>query len=242
MNYFFITGTRSGIGQALANTLLSDTNNFVTGISRNGKINSQNYRHINLDLNDTETVSRFEFGELKEPGLICLVNNSAHFSESKHYGKVDPLEVVKNYNVNIIGPGLLINKFLAEYQALSCKRIIINISSGAASTAIESWSNYCSSKAALLMLSKVIALEQSLNYPVNQVKIYSVSPGVVDTPVQEKIRKSSPENFSMVGKFIEFHEKKQLSDPYVVAEKIVRIIFNTDNFTNTEIHVNDIQL
>lgn len=242
MNYFFITGTSSGIGQALAKLLLTDKNNIVTGISRSVTITSENYRHIKLDLNDIESVSKFDFGELKDPEIICLINNSAHFSESKHYGNADTRDIIKNYNVNNISPGIMINKFLSLYQSYNCKRIIISISSGAAVTAIESWSNYCSSKAALLMLSKVIALEQSLKYPSDPVKIYSVSPGDVDTPAQERIRNTSPENFSMVGKFIEFHEKKQLSDPVIVAEKIAKIIFNTDNFTNTEIHVNDIQI
>jgi len=77
MNYFFITGTSSGIGQALANVLLTDKNNIVTGISRSVTIKSKNYRHIKLDLNDIESVSKFDFGELKEPEIICLVNNSA---------------------------------------------------------------------------------------------------------------------------------------------------------------------
>ncbi|MEZ4821371.1 MAG: hypothetical protein R2942_02770 [Ignavibacteria bacterium] len=47
------------------------------------------------------------------------------------------------------------NNFIKKYQDVQCKRMIINISSGAAYCAIESWSVHCGSKAALAMMAEV---------------------------------------------------------------------------------------
>ena len=50
MNLFYITGTSSGIGFALANLLLKDSNNIVIGLSRRNNIEHKNYHHITHDL------------------------------------------------------------------------------------------------------------------------------------------------------------------------------------------------
>ena len=59
MKHFFITGTSRGIGKALAETLLENDNNEVTGISRTRSIKHPNYKHITTDLSnlsDTESI------------------------------------------------------------------------------------------------------------------------------------------------------------------------------------------
>ena len=51
-------------------------------------------------------------------------------------------------------------KIIPSCQNSDAKKSIMNISSGAARHAIESWSSYCSTKAALDMYSEVIHIEQ----------------------------------------------------------------------------------
>jgi benzil reductase ((S)-benzoin forming) len=240
MNYYFITGTSRGIGKALAELLLENKDNFVYGISRTLKINHSNYKHFKLDLGNLEEVKNFEFPEFKNAGLIALVNNSAYAGEIVHFGKRTSDDIIESYNVNIVAPAILMNNFLKKYQSENCKRIILNISSGAAKTALESWSTYCSSKSALAMLGEVIDIEQKLKFHDNPVRIFSVGPGVVDTEMQGQLRKTSPENFSMVHKFIEFKEKNQLADPNDIAKKLVQIINFPGKFEKPELHVKDI--
>lgn len=239
MNYYFITGTSRGIGKALSDLLLQDKNNFVYGISRTEKILHSNYRHFAIDLNSLSSVEQFEFPEFKDADSIALVNNSAYASEVVHFGKRTPENIIGSYNVNIIAPSILINNFLKKYQTLPCKRVILNISSGAAKRAIESWSTYCASKSALAMLSEVIDKEQKLKFSENPVYIFSVGPGIVDTEMQTSLRKVSPENFSLVNQFIEYKEKNQLANPADVAVKLAQVIHFPEKFENVLFSVND---
>lgn len=240
MNYFFITGTGRGIGKALAELILHNENNFIYGLSRSNGIKNKNFQFLKTDLNDTYKVKSFEFPEFINPESIILVNNSMSQSEIIHLGKRTSEDIIECYNVNILSPSLLMNNFIGKYQDTKCRRIILNISSGAAFKPIEAWSTYCATKAALAMMIEVTDLEQKLKHPDNPVYVFSVSPGVVNTDAQRNIRKTSPEDFSMVGKFIEFYETNQLAEPEDVAVKLYGIIQNPEKFDKVAFNINEI--
>ncbi|MEP7146993.1 MAG: SDR family NAD(P)-dependent oxidoreductase [bacterium] len=237
MNYYFITGTSRGIGKALADELLQNKDNFVYGISRSKTIDKDNYFHYLIDLSGVNKVKNFKFFDLEKPDSITLINNSASIGEIIHVGKATQEEIINNYNINIVSPALLINSFLKKYQSSKCRRIIMNISSGAAKSPVESWSTYCASKSALAMLSEVVDLEQKLNHPADPVFIFSVAPGIVDTQAQRIIRSTPSENFSKVNRFIEFKDNNELSDPKDVAKKLLLILNSPENFRNVALDV-----
>lgn len=239
MNYYFITGTGRGIGKALAEHLLQNENNFVYGLSRSNEISHENFQHIQIDLNKVNEVKNFEFQKFKDPESIILINNAASSGQSKHLGKRDQDLIISDYNVNIISPSLFINSFLKSYQNENCKRIILNVSSGAGKRAIESWSIYCSSKSALEMISEVTALEQKLKHPDNPVHVFAVGPGVVDTKMQDELRKVPAEDFSMVGQFIEFKEKGELAAPEDVAKKLYQLLEHPERFDKASFSIKD---
>ncbi len=240
MNYYFITGTGTGIGKALASLLLQIDQNIVYGFSRSNEIVLTNFKYSKFDLNDLNGVKEFDFPDLKDAELIVLVNNSASMKEIIQFGKRSTEDIIESYNVNIVSPSILMNTFLKKYQNYSCKRLIMNISSGAAKMAFESWSTYCASKAALSMISEVINVEQKMKYKENPVYVFSVGPGIVDTQMQSSLRKTSPENFGSVGKFIEFKDKNQLQDPKDVAMKLYEIIKAPEKFETVSLNVKDI--
>ncbi len=63
---------------------------------------------------------------------------------------------------------------------------IINMSSGAANSALEGWSHYCSTKAAVLSLTGCAHKE----YGEKGIRIVGLSPGTVATDMQNAIRSS----------------------------------------------------
>ena len=58
MDVFYITGASSGIGEAIAELLLENTNNMVIGIARSRTIQHDRYKHhfIDLSTNWFETI------------------------------------------------------------------------------------------------------------------------------------------------------------------------------------------
>jgi 3-oxoacyl-[acyl-carrier protein] reductase len=63
---------------------------------------------------------------------------------------------------------------------------VINISSGAATSALEGWSHYCATKAAVLSLTRCADKE----YREQGIRVIGLSPGTVATEMQRQIRAS----------------------------------------------------
>jgi len=230
MKYYFITGTSSGIGKALTEQLLKENEINVIGISRTCTISHPNYQHFSLDLSNTEAAKTFNFPELTNTQEIVLINNAGVMSEIKRIGQQQNENIINNYNVNIVSPSILMNNFIKAYQNYTCNRIILNVSSGAGRHTVDAWSVYCASKAALDMFSKNIDLEQSFFPKKKQIKIFSVAPGVIETQMQEQIRKTSEKDFSDVKKFVNLKNDGLLSSPEETAGFLIKIINNRDNF------------
>jgi benzil reductase ((S)-benzoin forming) len=237
MNYYYITGTSRGIGKALAELLLKDNQNFVTGISRTNPINHSNYRHVQLDLSDTAKTEEFEFQNHKDAERIVLVNNAGYIGEIKRAGNHKDKTLIDSINVNLTAPIILTNKFIKTYGDSPAGKIILNVSSGAARHAVDAWSAYSASKTGLDMFSKVIAEEQKITG--SGFKIISVGPGVVDTGMQKMLRESDENEFSRKADFVGYKEKNQLASTEYVSRKYFEILENINNINETVFSVKE---
>ncbi|MFN7012957.1 MAG: SDR family NAD(P)-dependent oxidoreductase [Bacteroidia bacterium] len=240
MNYYFITGTSRGIGFAIATELLKNNNNKVFGYGRKSSIQHANYSHITIDLSDIRALLNFEFPVINEAETICLINNSGTIGEIKPCGKLDNKNIVQTLNLNLIAPSILCNQFLKKYQNYAAKKYIINISSGAAKFPIDAWSAYCASKAGLDLLSLTIQEEQNLRN--GNVKVFAISPGVIDTAMQDEIRKANPDDFKQYDYFHKLKINNDLIPPDLVAKKIIHILQSPRLQDNVLIALKDIVL
>jgi benzil reductase ((S)-benzoin forming) len=242
MNYFIITGTSRGIGKAIAEILLEEKNNVVTGISRNQTIHHKRFKHFSIDLSDISLLKdRINeiFPKITEADKIILINNAGTLGQVGQVGKIESENFEQLFKVNLIAPVILINEFIKKYKDLPCLKIIMNISSGAGKHSVDGWSGYCSSKAALDMFSLVVNDEQQISG--GNFKIYSVSPGIVDTQMQSEIRKASQKDFSRVSEFMSYKEKGELADAKQAAKKLLYILNNDHNFDQVLNTVRDIE-
>lgn len=230
MNYFYITGTSKGLGKALCEKLLLEQNNFVFGISRTHTVNHKNYKHISLDLNNIKDIESFDFEDYKDAEKIILINNAGIIGEIKKVGTRSTSDIISTYNINTIAPSILMNKFIAQFQKAGFEKIILNISSGAGRHTVESWATYCASKAALDMYSQVIFDEQKHFNKEKAVKVYSIAPGIIDTPMQDEIRKAKVSDFPIVENFINYKNSGALSSAEEVSEKLIKFISNIKKY------------
>lgn len=219
---FIVTGTSSGIGKALVELLL-EKDHEVIGIGRSKKVEDVRYQHVQLDLSNAEAVLNFCF-KLPEAEEIFLINNAGTIGEIKRQGFAKNELIQDVFQVNLISPAILMNKFIEYCQKLGVKGTILNVSSGAGKRPIDAWAPYCASKAGLDLFSETISLEQG--YCDNLIRVYSVAPGVIDTPMQELIRSKSIEEFSQVESFRSLKRSEKLVPPEEVAQCYYNVILN----------------
>ncbi|MHC2992351.1 short-chain dehydrogenase [Pontibacter sp. HJ8] len=241
MNYYFITGASKGIGKAIAEELLKDKNNSVIGVSRSSSIKHRHYRHQPLDFSDIPAVEhnlQKVFIPYPDAEKLVLINNAGVIGDIGYVGEGMPNERFEFvFDVNVVVPAMLMNTFLQVYQARQVPKVVVNISSGAGQYPIDGWASYCASKAAIDMLSLTVQKEQEIRG--TGVRVYSLSPGVVDTAMQEHIRESDAAKFSSVEKFIDYKAKGELASPEEVGQKIVSFLDRVEEYNDVIVSVRD---
>ena len=226
-----ITGTSRGIGREIASKMI-EKNYLVYGYSRNNTLTHKKYTFINQDLSELDQVRKIKFPEIKNLEEAILINNAANIGTILPLREKLPKDIISEYNLNLITPVLLSNNFINTYSNIN-KKAIINISSGASTKPIHSWSTYCSSKSGLDAFTNVLSEEGC--------QTLSIYPGVVDTKMQEKIRESSDDKFPLLEKFLDYHTNKDLLSPEYVASKIVKIIQNLNQITSKIIDIRSVE-
>ncbi|MBA6155167.1 (S)-benzoin forming benzil reductase [Tenacibaculum sp. S7007] len=231
MNIIIITGGSKGIGKALAEKYAQE-NYKVYSLSRS-IVDLQNVTQISVDLSDTKaTHNTFKMllDEVKKNDIssITLINNAGRLGTIANIENISSEDITKSIQLNTTTPLILSSLFIKETQHLTCKKQIINISSGAAKNPYEGWSVYCTSKAAIDMMTRTISAEQ--NELKNGIKCNAIYPGVVDTNMQTNIRNTDEKDFKNLQRFIDLKKNNELYTPEFVAESIYTI--DTQNKLN----------
>ena len=236
MNYYIITGTSSGIGEALAKQLLqreekviciSRTNNQM--LTEFAESSGGWLKFFKANLTETQKLPGllteiFSTIDPKDVSGLTLINNAGVLEPVGYSGTLSSRQTELHFTTNVLAPAILINTFIELATNFSIPKTIVNISSGAASNPYPGWSNYCASKAALDMLTRTIGLEQR-DLP-NPVRIFSLAPGIVDTNMQKAIRGTSKKQFPLRDKFDKLYQENRLSHPDEVAKKIISLLFS----------------
>ena len=213
----YITGVSKGLGRETALRFL-ESGHSVVGIGRSHNIEHPNFTFISCDLSDAEQVKAIEF---ERESAAVLINNAGLIGPLNRFLDASVKDSIDVFQVNTLAVMQLTHAFLAN---TSEKRTVITISSGAATRSIPGWAAYCASKAAVDRFMETVQLEcqeKGLQH-----RLFSVSPGVIDTPMQEAIRAAKPDEFSSLETFKELNNKKELQSPQLLAKKIEALVQN----------------
>lgn len=234
MNYFIITGASRGIGEAIAKILCKPENVLIC-LSRNSnqklldvaKSKKCTMHYHVFDLENVREIDAlvdtlFEYVEFENANALYLINNAGLIQPIMPLEKCESAKVISSVHVNYIAPTLLASNFIRKTQQFKQRKLIVNISSGAGVNPYHGWSCYCSTKAALNMLTQCISLEQAnLTHPV---EVISIFPGIIETHMQNEIRSAAKDDFNSLDFFVDFKEKNKLKTPEFAAEKIVDLM------------------
>ena len=188
----FITGASRGIGEATGRlfalsgahvVLAARSQNAISAIAEELNANGFRATAIALDVADPEAVEN-ALTSIEE-GVDILVNNAGLIDPIARIDESDPAAWANIIDVNLKGPYYATRAALPK-MIENGAGTILNISSGAATGALEGWSHYCTSKAALLSLTKCTDKE----YREHGVRVIGLSPGTVATEMQVQIKAS----------------------------------------------------
>jgi benzil reductase ((S)-benzoin forming) len=212
MNLYIVTGTRRGLGEALAKRITADKRNELIGISR-----------PDVDLADPASISRAFDAIGKRIAATTyekavLINNAGVIEPVAPLDRADPGDIEHNLAVNLVAPMLLMRLFLGATEHVKVRRVI-NISSGAGRRPIFGWSAYCAAKAGLDMATRVVALEAQVRGLA--IEAVSLAPGVIDTGMQGTVRSVSAEDFVDVERFRQMKAEGALRPADDVAADIL---------------------
>lgn len=219
---WFITGTSRGLGKALAELLLQRDHVEVHGFARQAAIEHPRYMHHAVNLSDPQAVADIRFIIGRTVQEVVLVNNAAALGEIVFTGDQNIQQMISTYQLDLITPHVLSNTFIDAFRDQDLRKIILQVTSGAAQTPYAGWSVYCTAKAGLDMLTQCMAKEQALaKYPCH---VFAIAPGVMDTDMQTQIRAAEKGYFPAYQKFADLYENRQLYQVRDVAAKYIAFV------------------
>lgn len=186
-----VTGASRGIGEAAVRRLSSAGANVVlvarsqTDIDKISQEIGSKAMPVTCDVSswgDVESAfkqSRDRFGTVD-----ILVNNAGVIDPVNRIENADPEAWAQVVDINLKGVFYGIRAAIPDMK--DNNGIIINISSGAATSPLEGWSHYCSTKAAVLSLTQCVHKE----YSEQGIRCVGLSPGTVATTMQKTIAAS----------------------------------------------------
>ena len=190
-----ITGASVGIGAATALRMAELGANVVLAARSADKIrnladqiNSDGGKAVAIpcDVSSYDDVQSAVQYSLSQFGSIdILVNNAGVIDPIARLTDIDPEDWGKVIDINVKGVFNALHAALPHMEKQG-SGTVINISSGAATSALEGWSHYCASKAAAYSLTRCTHKEMAER----GIRVVGLSPGTVATEMQVQIKAS----------------------------------------------------
>ena len=176
MKTIVITGTRKGIGKAIAEHYLAKGFEVI-GCSRgNASIKHANYQHFSLDVSDEEAVIDMARAIRESHEKIDALLNNAGIASMNHALLTPGVTVNRVLQTNVVGTFLFCREMTKLMRRSSAPRIV-NFTTVAHPLNLEGEAIYAASKAAVESLTRILARELAeLNITVN-----ALGPTPIDT-------------------------------------------------------------
>ena len=185
-----ITGATGGIGNALVKKFVSLEGNVLATGTKTEKLNAlkKEFPNINIlkfDISDHSKIEEFiENTSSQLAGLDVLVNNAGINMDNLSLRMKDE-EWKKVIDVNL-GATFFLCKYAIKKMLRNKYGRIVNITSIVGHTGNLGQANYAASKAAIIGMSKSLAIE----YAKKNITINCVSPGFIQSNMTDKIVES----------------------------------------------------
>lgn len=232
----FITGASRGLGAGLAARFAEHGVQLGLCARREPERPAgSDAMTASVDVTDVAHLERFADAVAETLGPIDLwINNAGVLDPMGPLRELEPDHISRALAINvggvITGTQIFIDR---SAEAPPARRVLANISSGAASSIYQGWSVYGAAKAAVDQLTRVVAAEEP------SLVCHSVAPGVVDTDMQAFIREQDEETFPAIARFQEIYEQGAWNHPAWVADHLLGLLAGTLTPADTVYRVPD---
>ena len=224
-----VTGATGGIGNSIVKKLYEYGANILASGTKIDKLeklksNFENIKILRFDITDSDKIEKFIDDATNELGgnLNCLVNNAGITKDNLAIRmSLDEWNDVINLNLTST---FLFSKFGIKKMLKNKFGKIINITSVVGHTGNLGQSNYTASKAAIVAMSKSLAIE----YAKKNININCISPGFIETTMTDKI----DEKFKDV--IISKIPSARLGQPEDIANAVLFLASNQTDYINGE--------
>ncbi len=198
-----ITGASRGLGAGMAEALAAV--GFDLGLcarTRPPVPAGSTTISASVDVGEAEALDRFAAEVVGRFGRIDLwINNAGLLAPIGPLADADPVALRSNIEVNVLGVMHGSATFIRHLRSRDGEGVLVNLSSGAATRPYVGWAAYGGAKAAVEMITEVVAREERAS----GLRAYALSPGLIDTDMQALIRATADEDFPSAGRFRQVH-------------------------------------
>lgn len=229
---YVITGSTSGIGEELVKTFSQNGENLVFAGYRNAQKLPQNslknivYFYIDM-MNETSIIEASNFIKTKTNKIDTLINVAGNVVAGP-IEKINVGRLREQFEVNTFSHILFTQNLVETLNGGK----IINISSESSYGHFPFISPYCASKRALDIFFNAFSIENHKN-----IKVISVKPGVIKTPIWEKSVQSNLEFLEGCEEYkkeLEFIKNNALKNTNkgLCTEEVAQLIKKIDSLKN----------
>lgn len=192
-----VTGASSGLGRHFALTLARHGAKVALMARRTERLRALRREiesfdgravPIALDVTEGESVRQAVAAAETELGPIAILVNNAGVAEPKPVLEISEAEWDRTIEVNLRGAWLMAQETAKHMVKLGHGGSIVNIASITAFHVAAQLSSYAASKAALVQLTRVMAVELARH----NIRVNAIAPGYIETDINREFFASPP--------------------------------------------------
>ena len=228
----FVSGASKGMGVAIAEALagagadLALTARDEKGLDETARLAREKGARVwtrTAELADAGEVKALGKAALDEFGRVDILVNNAGLTIPQSVLEIGLDEWHTTLNVNLLAPLLLARAFAPGMIERGHGKII-NVSSRAALRALADNAAYCASKAALLLITRTMAIE----FGPHNVQANALAPTVILTPMAERVWTPGPRTDAKLARI----PAGRFGQPADVADVILFLASPLSDFVN----------